>query len=343
MFSWVCPRCGHEVPPSKTECPFCTPPAPEPVAPQVSYAPPPPQQQYQAPQPPYAPPAPQQAPPQQAPPQQYAQQAPPQYWQPLGPPPPQQQYPPQYAQQAPPQYWQPQQYPPQQYPPQQYQPVQEQPPQQYQPPPPPPPPQEPPPQQYQPPPPPQYSPAPPQYTPPAPPVEYKQAEYRQPEPVQNAPTPWPPEEQAGKPAWLVGVLAFVGVLVLLGIVYYVVGSHSSSSAKDAAKQQTTNPLQKYVEVVGIRIVSEKGGEAVKFLVVNHEGTELTDLTANVTLWASTQRSEEDSVGTFTFHVDSLGPNEAKELSAPLKTDKGPADMPDDWRNITADVQVAAAQ
>jgi hypothetical protein len=222
--------------------------------------------------------------------------------------------------------------------------VQEQPPQQYQPPPPPPPPppQEPPPQQYQPQPPQQYAPpAPPQYTPPAP---VALAEYRQPEPVQSAPTPWPPpEEQAGQPVWLKATLAFVGVLVVLGLVYYLTSSHGSSSAKDAAKQQTTNPLQKYVEVVGIRIVGEKSGEAVKFLVVNHGSTELDDLTANVTLWASTQRSEEDSVGTFTFHVDSLGPEGSKELSAPLKTEKGPADMPEDWRNVTADVQIASTQ
>lgn len=172
--------------------------------------------------------------------------------------------------------------------------------------------------------------------PPAPVVEYK------PEPPVSAPTPWPPpEEQAGKPAWLVGVLAFVGVLALLGLVYLLMGSHGSSSAKNAAAQQTTNPLQKAIEVVGIRIVGEKGSESVKFLVVNHEDVEVNDLSANVTLWASTQRSEEDSVGTFTFHADSLGPDDSKELSAPLKTDKGPAEMPDDWRNITADVQVTS--
>ena len=169
-------------------------------------------------------------------------------------------------------------------------------------------------------------------------------EYRQPETVQAAPTPWPPpEEQAGQPVWLKATLAFAGVLVLLGLVYYLTSSHGSSAAKDAAKQQTTNPLQKYVEVVGTRIVGGKSGETVKFLVVNHGATELSDLTASVTLWASTQRSEEDSVGTFTFHIDTLGPNESKELSAPLKTEKGPADMPDDWRNITADVQIASAQ
>ncbi len=119
------------------------------------------------------------------------------------------------------------------------------------------------------------------------------------------------------------------------------GSHGSS-AKDATKQQaTTNPNQKFIEVVGIRIVSDKAGQAVKFVVISHSGVEVTDLAANVTLWASTQRSEEDSVGTFTFHVDSLGPNESKELTAPLKTEKSASDMPEDWRNITADVQITS--
>ncbi len=142
---------------------------------------------------------------------------------------------------------------------------------------------------------------------------------------------------------MIGGLAFLAVLAVFGIAYMLMGSHGSTSAKDAAKQQTTNPMQKYVEVVGIRLTSEKGKQTVKFLVVNHSGVELTDLQASVTLYASTQRSEEDSVGSFTFHADSIGASESKELTAPLKTDKGPSDMPDDWRNITADVQITGPQ
>jgi hypothetical protein len=140
--------------------------------------------------------------------------------------------------------------------------------------------------------------------------------------------------------WLVATLTVVGFLAIFGIAYMLMGSHGSS-AKDTAKQQVTNPTQKYIEVVGIRIVSEKGGQAVKFLVISHSGVEMTDLAANVTLWASTQRSEEDSVGTFSFTVPSLGPNESKELTVPLKTEKQASDMPEDWRNITADVQVTS--
>ena len=107
-----------------------------------------------------------------------------------------------------------------------------------------------------------------------------------------------------------------------------------------AKQQTTNPLQKYIEVVGVRLDAVEGRpDRVKFLVVNHAGTELTDLSAGVSLYANTQRSEEDTLGTFTFHLDSIGPNESKELSSPLKTDRASYDLPEDWRNVTADVQV----
>lgn len=138
--------------------------------------------------------------------------------------------------------------------------------------------------------------------------------------------------------WLVGLLAFVGVLAIFGIAYLFMGSHSSSAAKDAARQQTTNPLQKDLEVVGVRIVSD--GQSVKFVVVNHSGVEMTDLVANVTLWSSTQRSDEDAVGSFTFHADSIPPNSSKELTAPLKTEKKGFELPD-WHNITADVQVSS--
>jgi len=83
MFTWICPQCGREVPPSYSECPTCAerrqqggqPQAPQPVPPQQpQYAPQPPQQPQYAPQPPqqpqYAPQQPVYAP---APPQQTAQ------------------------------------------------------------------------------------------------------------------------------------------------------------------------------------------------------------------------------------------------------------------------------
>src|SRR5262245_809682 len=108
MFTWICPQCGREVPPSYTECPDCKerakqagttappPPAPEPPPP-AAYPPPQPtpHQQYQYA--PSAPPQQQHAPP-AAPPAHHI--CPPQ--QPAYPPPPPQAPAGHYAHPAPP-------------------------------------------------------------------------------------------------------------------------------------------------------------------------------------------------------------------------------------------------
>jgi hypothetical protein len=112
MFTWICPQCGREVPPSYSECPTCAenrqraaqglPPVGVAAAAAPPQAPPPPQPAYQPPAPPYpvqaptqffqtttaAPPPPQSYPPAQgyAPPQ--PPQAPPPAW-PNAPQPPQ--------------------------------------------------------------------------------------------------------------------------------------------------------------------------------------------------------------------------------------------------------------
>lgn len=109
MFTWICPQCGREVPPSYSECPTCAERRQQAAGGQAPTAAPPPQQPQAAPpQPQYTAPPPQQQPPQYAPQQQqYAPppQQPPQYApQPQQyTPPPQQQYAPRPQQQyAPP-------------------------------------------------------------------------------------------------------------------------------------------------------------------------------------------------------------------------------------------------
>jgi hypothetical protein len=109
---------------------------------------------------------------------------------------------------------------------------------------------------------------------------------------------------------------------------------------NASRQKVSNPLQKYIEVVGLRLLNENKKPAAKFVVVNHSNTEINDLAANVTLWASTSRSEEDSIGSFSFRIASLGPNESKELTQPLKTKLKMYELPD-WQNATADIQITS--
>ncbi len=290
MFSWICPTCGRDVPPSQTDCPHCAERAKEAAAaaaaaPPIPMQPPmPPPGAWQQPIPPQQPVWQQAPPPPPPPPQQ-----PPPVWQQAAPPPPPPVAPPppQYAQQ--PQYAPP---PQQQYAPQQYAP--------------------------------QYAPQP---------------------PATWAVTP----ERTAPPLWLMIAGSALAFLVVIGGIYWAVQHFGSSSPAEkaglenpanASKQKVSNPLQKYVEVVGIRMVTEKQKPVAKFVVVNHSGAEIANLEANVTLWASTSRSEEDSIGSFSFHVDSLGANDSKDLTEPLKTKLKMYELPD-WQNATAEIQITS--
>ena len=85
------------------------------------------------------------------------------------------------------------------------------------------------------------------------------------------------------------------------------------------------------------VVLDAGDEG---LVVNHSGGEISDLAANVTIGASTPRSDEDSIGSFSFKLSSIGPNDSKEMSAPLKTKMKMYELPD-WQNARTEIQITS--
>ena len=258
MFSWICPQCGREVPPSYTECPNCK-GKEVPVA--AGQAPPPTAEQ--------APPQP-------------GYQAPPQAAYPLAPP----------AYQAAP-------------------------------------------------PPPAYPQAPPSYQPPPP----------QPQARAYAPRP----RRGGLPTWLLTVLfafAFVGLgaAIYWGVGYLRGGGGNSTAAKPAPTVESpaakpgakASALQKYMEISGVRFTEDaKKKLQVKFNLTNHSDADITGLTGNVTLWAGTQKSEEDAVGTFSFMTD-IGPQATRELTVPFTTKLKVYELPD-WQNVTTDLQITAPQ
>jgi len=145
-------------------------------------------------------------------------------------------------------------------------------------------------------------------------------------------------------------VGFAAALLLLGggIYYFFLRAPAGSSAEkaglenpsNASHQKVSNPLQKYVEVVGVRMITEDKKPVAKFVVVNHSATEIDGLAANVTLWASTSRSEEDSVGSFTFKLPEIGANDSVDLKAPLKTKKLMYELPD-WQNTTAEIEITS--
>lgn len=194
-------------------------------------------------------------------------------------------------------------------------------------------------------------PVPPAAVPPPPPAQPFQPQRTLPaRPAAQAVPPNGRGSRPGMPTWLMGLLFALGFLALGFGVYYGIQSLSNrpSAAATASvnnslarTNKVSNPLQKYIEVIGIRLMQDSSRRPqARFVVVNHSTTELSDLNANVTLWASSAKAEEEPVGTFQFKVGRLGPNESKELTGPFKTKLKIYEFPD-WQNLTADVQVTA--
>jgi hypothetical protein len=112
----------------------------------------------------------------------------------------------------------------------------------------------------------------------------------------------------------------------------------SPAAKAGAK---ANPLQRYIEVAGVRFVQDakKKNTMAKFIVINHSEADFPGLAGNVTIWGRTQKAEEDAEGTFSFTTN-LGPLESKDLSAPVTSKLQIYEMPD-WQNVRLDLQITA--
>jgi hypothetical protein len=313
MFTWICPRCGREVPPSYTECPDCgkaeqasaagtagpappttygqpaavsKPPAPAPVPSQPSYL-----DLLQEPSP---------APPPQ-PVYRSEPAAPPVYQAPAAPPP---------VYQAPP-----------------------------------PPAYEPPARAYQ------ESPRPPSTNAPASFLGLGQTPVAQPATATAVPAGIPvpgPALRGGLPTWLLTILFAAGFVVVVGGVYWLVGgSRSTTNAKPSASVAqpaatpggAPNPYQKYIEISGVRFLEgPKKAPQVKFVVINHSGAEIDGLGGNVNIVGRTDKSQQ-AAGSFHFSTN-IGAWESKDLTVPLETKLEMIELPD-WQYVTTDVQITS--
>jgi len=175
------------------------------------------------------------------------------------------------------------------------------------------------------------------------------------QPAERWPRALPPEPKGVRlPAWLMSIvfaILFVGLGAgaYFGIRYFSGSSQASTSSPvtlenapaAAPSKGKANTLQKYVEVVGMRLTEDaKKRPEVRFVVVNHSGAEIADLAATVNLWARTAKSDEEAVGTFSFKVSSLGAYESKELSGLLNTKLRVYELPD-WQNLVAEIQITS--
>lgn len=156
----------------------------------------------------------------------------------------------------------------------------------------------------------------------------------------------------GMPTWLLSIV-FAIVFLALGLGAYWVVQRLRAGGQPAAPAATLenvngktakgkpHPLQKFIEVTGVRLIqSAKKQTEARFLVVNHSAAEISEMSANVSIWGRTNKSEEEAVGAFAFSVKNLGPYESKEMTVPVNTKLKTYELPD-WQNVASEVQITA--
>ena len=140
-------------------------------------------------------------------------------------------------------------------------------------------------------------------------------------------------------------LLFAILFVALGGgAYWLFGPRSATTsavieapaAKTDAKE---NPLQKYIEVSGLRFGPMSKGVQVTFLLINHSDSDVVGLTGTATIFAHADKGDDEQVGTVDFQL-SMPAQSSKELTLPLNTKLKLVDMPD-WQNAKAKVLVTS--
>ena len=303
MFTWICPKCGREVPPAYNDCPNCaeiaaagaltgsaTPPgvvAPPQQSQQGALPPGPrggrrplwatgPQEAMPpAPPPSFAPPQPPSAPapalPPEAPPVFRPQQSASPMFQPSPP------QPPPYE-------------PPAFRPPQSMSPMFQAPPPQA-----------------------------PQYVPPPPPGN--------------------PTWLTGVAIGVIVVMAVLAVYWFFGRSQSTSAGAETTAAAATPAAAGENPVTKFVEVAGVRFSPMTKGIQISFVLINHADQDLVGLKGSATILAKTNKGEEIPLGSVKFET-AMGAQTSKELTLPFDTKKKMVDMPD-WQNVSVKVEITS--
>ncbi len=144
--------------------------------------------------------------------------------------------------------------------------------------------------------------------------------------------------------------AYINMRAATAVLAFLLAVGCSTSpnppAKTAAKTGTptrvaasSNPVAKYIELVGFRIGEEGPGKLrVKFGVVNHSEADIGNVVLSVNLRASTAKPDDPPLATFDAKVDGLGPSEMKEVSVIVPTKLRAYEVPD-WQFLKTDFQI----
>ena len=142
----------------------------------------------------------------------------------------------------------------------------------------------------------------------------------------------------------------VGLVVLLAILYTFVLPRGATTTATASRTELQNPpaqgasvtpahpLAKYIQVTGIRIMPGGTGEAkIGYVVVNHSPADLPELKAQLTLAGAGS-----TIFDVPVDIPSIGPFETKDLTASVKTQLKPYELPD-WQTLTPTLRIISEQ
>ncbi len=104
---------------------------------------------------------------------------------------------------------------------------------------------------------------------------------------------------------------------------------------------TSNPIAKYIELVGFRVTERsKGHLIVQFGVVNHSEADVGDVKMTINLGTTAAKPGDPPLISFPAQVSSLGPSELKDVTVEVPTKLRVYELPD-WQFLKADFQITS--
>jgi hypothetical protein len=146
----------------------------------------------------------------------------------------------------------------------------------------------------------------------------------------------------GTSKWLLGVASGVIIILIVLAMYWFFGRSQTTSAvivaapaKPAAAGE--NPLQKYIEVTGIRFSPMSKGVQIAFDIINHSDSDIVGLTGTATIFAKTNDGQQTQIGTVKFQT-SMAAQGSKDMQLPFDTKLKMMELPD-WQNVAVKVEI----
>jgi hypothetical protein len=148
---------------------------------------------------------------------------------------------------------------------------------------------------------------------------------------------------------MVMLCSAVGLVVLLAILYtFVLPRGAATATAPRTELQTppaqgasvtpAHPLSKYIQVTGIRVMPGSAGLArIGYVVVNHSPADLPRLKAQLMLAGAGS-----TIFDVPVDIPSIGPFETKDLTASVKTQLKPYELPD-WQSLTPTLRILSEQ